>query len=110
ERNFRNHFTNRLQLGHGRAMRSKSTLIRSVLPFALATAGLVGCVADELDEGQQADEFDNTVQAPTTQVCNGGNFVCKSHLLIGGERRISPNATPSGLGPADLASAYKLNA
>jgi len=91
-------------------MRSKSTLIRSVLPFALATAGLVGCATDELDEGQQADEFDNTVQEPTVQVCNGGNFVCKSHLRIGGDRRISPDATPSGLGPADLASAYKLNA
>jgi len=92
-------------------MRFQSTSIsRSLLPFALATAGLVGCVSDELDEGQQADEFDGTTQEPTMPVCSGGVFACKSHVRIDAQLRIKPFATPSGLGPADLASAYKLNA
>ena len=87
---------------------------RSLLPFAIATIGLAGCVAEDFDEGQQADEFDATLQEPavqTVQVCNGGQFVCKSHLVINTntQRRITPAAVPSGLGPADFVSAYKLD-
>src|SRR6201999_3941452 len=43
-------------------------------------------------------------------VCNGGTFVCKSQLVTSAHGRFQPFATPSGFGPADLTSAYKLNA
>ena len=59
---------------------------------------------DQLDE-----ELDGTIEHPTMQVCGGGNFVCKAHVLLDENNRIRPFTTPAGLGPADLASAYKLN-
>src|ERR1051325_9743168 len=90
--------------------RSSNNAIRSSLPLALATLCFASCVASESDEGQQSDEFDGTPQTLTMPVCGGGQFVCKSHVWIDELQRITPFATPSGLGPADFASAYKLNA
>jgi subtilase family serine protease len=80
--------------------------------FTLAVGGLAlaGCAMADPNEDQQGEEFDGTVQEPTAAVCGGGTFVCKSHVRVDEHNRIKPFATPSGLGPADLASAYKLNA
>ncbi|HEX4419731.1 MAG TPA: S53 family peptidase [Kofleriaceae bacterium] len=60
-------------------------------------------------QDQQVDD-DGTVQQPTTGVCTGGHFQCRSQVRTDEHNRIKPFATPSGLGPNDLASAYKLNA
>ncbi|HEX7844043.1 MAG TPA: S53 family peptidase [Kofleriaceae bacterium] len=65
-------------------------------------------VADE-DQQAQVDELDGTPQLPHMSVCSGGRFTCKSHVRVDEHGRIKPFATPSGLGPADLVSAYKLN-
>src|SRR5580765_2645150 len=80
--------------------------------FTLAVGGLAlaGCAMADPDEDQQSEEFDGTVQEPTAAVCGGGTFVCKSHVRVDAHNRIKPSALPAGLGPADLASAYKLNA
>ena len=43
------------------------------------------------------------------EVCSGGVFSCKAHVIVNEQNEIRPFATPSGLGPADLVSAYKLN-
>lgn len=89
--------------------------LRSSL-FLLATGSLVlaSCVGmdepNDDDDSQQADELDGTPQMPHVAVCNGGRFRCKSHIRTDETGRIAPRATPAGLGPADFASAYKLNA
>ncbi|HEX8108605.1 MAG TPA: S53 family peptidase [Kofleriaceae bacterium] len=74
--------------------------------MAVSSFALASCAMEAPAEDQQSDEFD----APTKQVCGGGTFVCKSHVRVDENNRIKPSATPAGLGPADLASAYKLNA
>jgi len=88
--------------------------LRSSL-FLLTTGSLflASCVGmDDAtdDDSQQADELDATPQMPLAKVCNGGKIECKSHIRMDNSGRISLAATPSGLGPADFASAYKLNA
>jgi subtilase family serine protease len=62
------------------------------------------------DEDQLTEELDGTPQLPHANVCTGGRFSCKAHVRIDNQGRIALAATPSGLGPADFASAYKLNA
>jgi subtilase family serine protease len=92
-------------------MRSAPTRITTVSLYALAAGSLAlaSCATEAPTEDQQSDEFDGTVQEPTAAVCGGGQFVCKSHVRVDEHNRIKPFATPSGLGPADLTSAYKLN-
>jgi subtilase family serine protease len=79
--------------------------------FALAAGSLAlaACATEDPTEDQQSEELDGTVQQPTAAVCGGGQFVCKSHVRVDEHNRIKPFATPAGLGPADLVSAYKLN-
>jgi len=77
----------------------------------MSSLALASCVSqDRPDEGQQADEFDGTPQEPYTNVCSGGHWQCKAHVRVDSNNRIKPFVTPAGLGPADLASAYHLNA
>src|SRR5262245_52360601 len=91
----------------------KFSLFRSVskplFPLAIGTLALVSCVtgAEPTEDQQTAD--DGSVQAPTMKVCNGGRWQCKAHVRVDEHNRIQPFATPSGFGPADLASAYKLD-
>jgi len=90
-------------------MRIAQTIFATGSIFTLAVGALAGCATSDVNEDQQADELDGTVQEPTAAVCGGGQFVCKSHVRVDAHSRIKPFATPSGFGPADLASAYKLN-
>jgi subtilase family serine protease len=83
---------------------------RSIFTMAVTTLTLAGCAAVADDEDQQADELDGTPQFQHMTVCSGGRFSCKSHVRVDESGRIKPFATPAGLGPADLTSAYKLNA
>ncbi|HEU4730023.1 MAG TPA: S53 family peptidase [Kofleriaceae bacterium] len=84
----------------------------SLFTLAAGSLLLASCVSmdPDPDQDQQVDELDGTPQLPHVSVCNGGRFVCKSHVRADARGRITPFATPSGLGPADFASAYKLNA
>jgi subtilase family serine protease len=84
----------------------------TILSLVAGSLALGSCVASEreADEDQQADEVDTTPQMPHVAVCSGGRFTCKSHVQADEHNRIRPFATPSGLGPADFTSAYKLSA
>jgi subtilase family serine protease len=79
---------------------------QSIFTATLSVLVVASCATQDPTDDQQ----DPSDDATTTQVCNGGQFVCKSHLVVSAPGRIRPFATPSGLGPADLVSAYKLNA
>jgi hypothetical protein len=94
-------------------MKSAQTLFAtgSIFHLAFGALALAGCATSESeDEDQQVDELDGTPQEPHMAVCSGGRFLCKSHVRVDEHNRIKPFATPAGFGPADLASAYKLNA
>lgn len=95
-----------------RAMRFSLTafVTRSLFPLAVGTFALASCATDrEPTEDPQAAD-DGSIQVPTMSVCNGGRWQCKSHVRVDEHNRIRPFATPRGFGPADLASAYKLDA
>ncbi|HEX7839240.1 MAG TPA: S53 family peptidase [Kofleriaceae bacterium] len=86
------------------------SLTRALFPLAIGTLALASCAtAPEPTEDQQTAD-DSGTQAPTMSVCNGSRWQCKSHVRVDEHNRIRPFATPAGLGPADLASAYKLDA
>ncbi len=82
----------------------------SIFTLAVGGLALTGCGMADPTTDQINEEFDGTIEHPTQQVCSGGNFSCKAHVVLDENNRIRPFATPAGLGPADLASAYKLNA
>ena len=84
----------------------------SIFTIVAGTLTLASCVASEpeADEDQQVDELDGTPQMPHITVCAGGRWSCKAHVRADEQNRIKPFATPSGLGPVDFTSAYKLSA
>src|SRR5512143_1191105 len=75
----------------------------------------VPCEADRTcpeDNGDRAaDELAAIQPQPHSAVCSPGvaRFACKARVRTDGANHIKSFATPSGLGPADLASAYKLD-
>jgi hypothetical protein len=87
--------------------------IRSITTIAMAAGALVltSCAtAEREDDGdRQADELGSIEQQPHSAVCSGGRFACKARVRTDAQSKIKPFATPSGLGPADLAAAYKLD-
>jgi subtilase family serine protease len=84
---------------------------RSIFTLLAGTLVLGSCApTDSDDETEQADELDGTPQLPHALVCSGGHWACKAHVRVDEHNRIQPFATPSGLGPADFASAYHLSA
>ncbi|HEX8113084.1 MAG TPA: S53 family peptidase [Kofleriaceae bacterium] len=72
---------------------------------------LTSCATAEREDNgdRQADELGSIQQQPHSKVCVGGRFACKAQVRTDAQNHIKPFATPSGLGPADLASAYKLD-
>jgi Subtilase family len=95
-----------------RAMRFLLTtpVTRSLLPLAIGTLALASCATDREPTADPQTAEDGSTEAPTMNVCNGGRWQCKSHVRVDENNRIRPSVTPSGLGPADLAAAYKLDA
>src|SRR5579859_5342527 len=87
--------------------------IRPLMTIAMAAGALAlaSCAtAEREDAGDRAtDELGQVPNLPNAAVCNGGRYACKSHIRTDAQHKITPFATPSGLGPADLASAYKLD-
>ncbi|HET9626149.1 MAG TPA: S53 family peptidase [Kofleriaceae bacterium] len=77
--------------------------------LAASTLALASCAAaDPGDEEPQAADEDGAQDA-APNVCTTGRWQCKSHIVVDEHNRARPFATPAGLGPADLASAYKLD-
>jgi hypothetical protein len=89
--------------------------IRCITTIAMAAGALVltSCATAEREDGgdRQADELGSIPQQAHSAVCGPGmaRFACKARVRTDAQNHIKPFATPSGLGPADLASAYKLD-
>jgi hypothetical protein len=87
--------------------------IRSFTTIAMAAGALVltSCATAEREDNgdRQADELGTIEQQPHSAVCSGGRFACKARVRTDSQNKIKPFATPAGLGPADLAAAYKLD-
>jgi subtilase family serine protease len=74
--------------------------------FTFGTA-MAGCAAQTDSDAEAIAGIAAQADAP---VCSGGLLSCESRIRIDRiTRRAKPFATPSGFGPADLASAYKLD-
>jgi len=104
-----------MRSGIVRAMKSAQTSFTTrstIFTIVAGTLAFASCVPAEQDpdEDQQADEVDNAPQQLHAAVCSSGRWSCKSHIRVDEHNLIKPFATPSGLGPADIVSAYKLSA
>jgi hypothetical protein len=86
---------------------------RHAVLFLLAASSFVAC-SGEVDMGERdrtRAALDSIPQVEHKAVCSGGTFHCKARIQTD-NGKIRAFATPqaaSGLGPSDLASAYKLN-
>jgi len=85
--------------------------IRFLITIAAGALVLASCAsAERQDDGdRQTDELGTIPQENHDAVCSGGRFACKARIRTDNNHAIKPFVTPQGLGPADLASAYKLN-
>jgi hypothetical protein len=89
--------------------------IKSITTIAMAAGALVltSCATAEREDAgdRQTDEIGMVQQQPHTAACTPGmaRFACKARVRTDGQNHIKQFAAPSGLGPADLASAYKLD-
>ena len=79
----------------------------------VALASLVACAPpidrtdDPGDRGE--DDLATIEQQPSASVCNGGRFHCYAQIRTDGNGHVHTFALPSGVGPADIQSAYKLD-
>jgi hypothetical protein len=87
--------------------------IRSIITIAAGALVLASCASaereDAADGDRQVDELGTIPQQPQSGVCSGGHWSCLARVRTDTTNHIKPFAAPSGLGPADLASAYKLD-
>ena len=88
------------------------TALRSIFIIGAGALVLASCATAEREDNSDrgSDELAQIAQLPHSRVCDGGRWACKAHVRTTGQNKIQPFATPQGLGPADLASAYKLDA
>ncbi|HET7502998.1 MAG TPA: S53 family peptidase [Kofleriaceae bacterium] len=82
--------------------------------FLVAASALVlaSCASAEREDSngdRQIDELGAIPQEQHSAVCSGGQWACKARVRTDVTNHIKPFATPQGLGPADLKSAYKLD-
>jgi len=94
-------------------MRLTRTLLalRSIFPIAAGAFALASCapIEQESNLSLEEQELATIPQLPHSAVCSGGQWSCKARVRTDEHNRITPFATPTGLGPADLAAAYKLD-
>ena len=86
--------------------------IRKFIMVAAGALALASCAsADREDTGdRQSDELGQIPQLTSTDACSGGKFHCFAKVRTEPTtNKIKPFVTPSGLGPADLKSAYKID-
>lgn len=94
----------------GRMMRTSWLSVSAAILFAGCFS--VGGPRDPNDDGsdRQADDLDSVPQQPSADVCSGGTYHCYAKVRTDETGVVKTFATtPSGLGPADLKSAYKLD-
>ena len=81
--------------------------------IATGSLALAACATDMDAQNQSTATDDGSPDGepsvPTMRACSGGQWQCKAQIVVDENNRIKPAATPSGLGPADLVSAYKLS-
>jgi subtilase family serine protease len=86
-----------------------------VLPFLLALAA-PACASDGVDSVDDSDAVTTTMTASEisraghVRVCAAAadEVHCHARVLVGADGQVAPNATPAGLGPAQLRDAYKI--
>jgi hypothetical protein len=86
--------------------------IRSIVTLTAGALILAACASAERtdDPGDRAvEELATIPQMPHDAVCSGGRWSCQARIRTDGNHAVAQAATPSGLRPADLVSAYKLN-
>src|SRR5262245_51515375 len=87
--------------------------IRHICTVAACALLLVGCATAEREDDtpdRGVDELATIPQLAHDNVCgNSGKWHCKARVRVNNSHAIMPFATPQGLGPADLISAYKIN-
>jgi Subtilase family len=86
---------------------------RLIITIAAGALVLASCASAEREdntaEDRQADELGTIPQQPHVAACSGGRWSCFARVRSDTARRIQPFAAPAGYGPAELASAYKLD-
>ena len=84
------------------------TLVLSALLFSACVAGEIGDGTDRAES-----ELAAVPKLPHKRVCAKsdvpGMMACDAHVRTDANGNVTPLATAQGFGPADLASAYKLN-
>jgi subtilase family serine protease len=87
--------------------------IRSIITIAAGALVLASCASalreDATDGDRQVDELGTIPQLSHSAVCSGGRWSCTARVRTDVSNHIKPFVTPQGFGPADLASAYKLD-
>src|SRR5580692_1335407 len=80
---------------------------------ALCATTFIGCATGERDDdgGDRQDNSLNDIpQQPTANVCNNTSGLhCLAQVRVDGFNHIHADAAPSGFGPPDLISAYKID-
>jgi len=100
-----------LAMNRPRRTMNDNQSVFTVSSFAIGALILASCAAAERDgtPDRQTDELGTIAEQPHAAVCNGGRWACKARVRTDADKRIKPFATPSGLGPADLKAAYKVD-
>jgi hypothetical protein len=83
--------------------------LRSCFPIVAALRLTACAAADPHDAADpEAAELAQVAPQPHRGVCGGGTWGCLARVRTDERDAIRPFATPQGLGPADLAAAYRL--
>ncbi|MDB4971053.1 MAG: hypothetical protein JWN44_6742 [Myxococcales bacterium] len=92
---------------------SRSHWIRSIVVGTLTLAGCVGGEVTAGDQDRVEAEFQSVAKLPSQRVCADpaeGEFACLARIRTDEFGTYALAATPSGLGPTGLQSAYKIDA
>src|ERR1700733_10966301 len=86
--------------------------VRSTIAIGMGILALANCIPQDQDATarNEADELAGVPSFPHERVCNGGTWSCNAHVRTNANHAIAATATPAGLTPADLISAYHLDA
>jgi hypothetical protein len=78
------------------------------LVFALTIPACAMSADDEVTTTMTSDEIASASHARVCAAAQPGSASCHARVLIGADGQPVPNATPAGLGPAQLRDAYKI--
>src|SRR3954465_3925200 len=78
------------------------------LVFALTIPACAMSADDELTTTMTSDEIASAPHARVCGVPRPGEAECHARVLVDAAGQLVPNATPAGLGPAQLRDAYKI--